>query len=788
MRLDGSAPDTASFAVLGSTLFSFGNIDVSLKLGAFSIEAASPFQLLLSGFDSFDSYFTYGGAAFSPGASPPPPPPPPTTGVRVYWDGGGPNGNGVVEGGAGTWTTVSTNFTSADGTDSGINNPQPSTVIFGGTGGLVTVSNGSGPVTVTGMTFNVNGYEIAGDPVTLSGGTAEFTVNGAANGAVISARLTGPSQLAKLGLGTLTLTNAANDFGGGVLISAGTLRGVLGAFGAGTITNNAALILDVATAQTLANTLAGIGTITKSGAGVLTIGGTNSFSGDFTVAGGGLAVNGNLGAARILLNAGTLSGTGTIGGFVAATGTTVAPGPVIGTLTSTGNGVFGAGSTYAVDVTSTGMSDRIAITGTANIEAGTTLRVTKLDAPRYVLGTIYTVLTTTGGRTGSFATLTGDTRVSRFINVVQETDANNIYLGVRQTSSFASAAGTRNQRAAAGGADNAGNGALYTAIAYLDTDAQAQAAFDQISGEIHSSARGQTVQDTRFVREAVSAHLQSPDDNRRGLWMSAYGSWGRTHGDGNAAKIQRDIGGFFMGYDVLRGEEWAVGALAGYGSATIDVAARGSRATTDDIHVGAYAGVKKGNIIASASLVHMWRNMDTRRNVSIPGFTDTLTATYQGNVTQLFGEVAYQWAFGKAAFEPFLQGAYVDVSTDGIREVGGAARLTSTGRVSEDFFVSTVGARLKYGLPLGNGNFGVTAEAGYRRISGGSFKTPIDFNLPAGPVMRIAGVPFERDVAALGLVASGQIGPNVQIDFGYRGQLGKALKDHGVRGGVTVQF
>jgi outer membrane autotransporter protein len=99
-----------------------------------------------------------------------------------------------------------------------------------------------------------------------------------------------------------------------------------------------------------------------------------------------------------------------------------------------------------------------------------------------------------------------------------------------------------------------------------------------------------------------------------------------------------------------------------------------------------------------------------------------------------------------------------------------------------------VGARLKYGLPLGNGNFGVTAEAGYRRISGGSFKTPIDFNLPAGPVMRIAGVPFERDVAALGLVASGQIGTNVQIDFGYRGQLGKALKDHGVRGGVTVQF
>ena len=41
-----------------------------------SSTADSAFQLLLSGYDSYDSYFTYGGAAFSPGASPPPPPPP----------------------------------------------------------------------------------------------------------------------------------------------------------------------------------------------------------------------------------------------------------------------------------------------------------------------------------------------------------------------------------------------------------------------------------------------------------------------------------------------------------------------------------------------------------------------------------------------------------------------------------------------------------------------------------------------------------------------------------------
>ncbi|WP_156256575.1 autotransporter domain-containing protein [Sandarakinorhabdus oryzae] len=790
LTLDGSAPNTSGFQVLGSTLFSYGSLDVSLKLGAFAISAASPFQLLLEGFDSYDSYFTYGGAAFSPGASPPPPPPVPLDGVFVYWDGTGPADNNIVEGGTGTWTTFSPNFTDEFGVQNSANAPQPSTVIFGGTGGTVTVSNVDGPVTVTGMTFNVDGYNIVGDQVTLSGGTAEMTVNGAANTATIGAKLVGSSQLAKLGSGTLVLGNSANSYTGGTLVSGGTLRGGVGAFGTGAITNNANLVLDAAADATLDNLLGGSGVTTKLGVGVLTVTLTNSFSGNFVLNGGGLNVLGGLASAPILLNAGTLSGNGTIGGFVAGTGTFVSPGPGLATLTSTGAGSFLAGSTFAVDVNSNGTSDRLAINGPVNIAAGTTLRVTKVDAGRLVLGTRYTVLTSVDegpGRTGSFASLTGDTRVSRFISVVQELDANNVYLGVRQTSSFASAGRTPNQIAAGSGADAAGNGTLYTAIAYLQTDAEAQNALDQISGEIHATARGQTVQDSRFVREALSWHLQSPDETRKGLWMSAYGSWGNTDGDGNAARVKRDIGGFFMGFDALKGDNWAVGVLAGYGRATVSVNDRGSRATTDDLHIGAYAGLNSGNLVASVGLAHMFRNLDTRRNVSFAGFSDTLTASYRTNVTQLFGELAYRIPAGKVAVEPFAQAAYVNVSTNAIAESGGVAKLRS-GKTNGDFFVSTLGARLKYGLPLGDGSFGITAELGWRHLGGSNETTPILFNLAAGPAFSIAGVPFGRDVAAMGLIISGQVGKNVEIDFGYRGQAGSGVKDHGVRGGLVVHF
>lgn len=77
LLVNGNPINPADFNALGGSGFSYGNVDVSAISGVFNIIGASNFQLLLEGFDSFDSYFTYGGAAFSPGASPPPPPPPP---------------------------------------------------------------------------------------------------------------------------------------------------------------------------------------------------------------------------------------------------------------------------------------------------------------------------------------------------------------------------------------------------------------------------------------------------------------------------------------------------------------------------------------------------------------------------------------------------------------------------------------------------------------------------------------------------------------------------------------
>lgn len=79
LRLNGAAVDGGLFSAIGSSGFSYGTLDVSGTSGPFTVTGDLAFQLLASGYDNFDSYFTYGGARFAPGASPAPDVPEPAT-------------------------------------------------------------------------------------------------------------------------------------------------------------------------------------------------------------------------------------------------------------------------------------------------------------------------------------------------------------------------------------------------------------------------------------------------------------------------------------------------------------------------------------------------------------------------------------------------------------------------------------------------------------------------------------------------------------------------------------
>jgi outer membrane autotransporter protein len=998
LTVDGILASPSLFNPLGSTAFSFGSIDVSLTEGAFSITAANPFQLLLSGFDNFDSYFTYGGAAFSPGASPPPP----TGTARLYWDGDGEGNanNGLVDGGNGIWTAATANFTEDTGAANGAYDPQPGDVVFSGASGRVTVSAADGEIGVTGMSFTVDGYRLSGDPIRLFGtsmdegegmGTGNAVINvgdgsdaspgftaqidsvligdagltkiglgklvlGTANtysgGTIIDEgtlvgssdsfgsgdiidnallvidqvgsgtlanSISGSGQLNKVGAGVLTLSginsysggtgihagtligsttsfgtgdiinagiliiDEANDsdfdnavsgsgalikrgvgrvtlgdvntYGGGTTISGGALIGTATSFGSGGIVTAGALVIDQATNALFVNTVSGTGSLTKTGVGVLTLSGANSYSGGTIISngvlvgsatsfgsgaildnaglvinqataasmanaingtgtlnktgvgtliltGGGtlrgatsvdagrLQVDGNLGLSVVTVRLGaTLGGNGTVGGIVVQEGGTVAPGASIGTLNVDGNFSHAPRSTYSLEIAGAGTADRIVATGTATLSSGSVLKVTKVDTARYTIGTRYTMLTAAGGLAGTYA-VTGDTGISRFADLVASYDARNVYLTAAQTSSFGSTSGmTRNQTAAASGADNIGNGAMYQALAYLQSDAEARAAFDQISGEIHASLRGATTEDSRFVREAINNHLLSPGEARHGIWMEAYGAWGNMDGDGNAAKVDRDIGGFFVGGDIVSSDTIKAGIVGGYSSAKVRVDDRNSSAKTDDYHLAGYLGYELGSFALRSGIAHVWRDVETARTVSFNSFGDSLASEYQMKRFQIFTEAAYKIKMGSnTAFEPFGALAFVSVKTNDFKEAGGVAALTSTNGASDDYLMTTLGGRFEAGLPIGGGNVGLTAMAGWRHVGSGDLFTPIRMQFASGPAFDIVGPAIAKDAAALALKVSAKLGAKADFDLGYSGVVGSGLSDHGIRAALRLRF
>ena len=202
---------------------------------------------------------------------------------------------------------------------------------------------------------------------------------------------TGVVALAKSGAGTLLLTNAST-FSGGTTINAGTLQlgngTTNGSVGAGAITNNAALVVNNATVQTITSGISGTGTLAVNGAAVLTLSGSNSYSGGTTIgaastlqAGSGtalgvgtVALSGQLDLNGQALAIGPLSGTGGISSTVAGAASVTT---TIATGTSTFGGVIQDG-TGVVALAKSG-AGTLLLTNASTFSGGTTINAGTLQ-------------------------------------------------------------------------------------------------------------------------------------------------------------------------------------------------------------------------------------------------------------------------------------------------------------------------------------------------------------------------------------------------------------------------
>jgi autotransporter-associated beta strand protein len=292
------------------------------------------------------------------------------TGLQ-FWNGSQTTANGAVNGGAGTWDSSSTNWTSNAG-NVATSWADLTAVFAGSSGGNVNVS---GTQAVAGLQFATDGYTLSGTGTLEAGsGGMELRIDNGLT-ATIATQISGTGAVTKTGAGTIVLSGT-NSYTGGTQLNAGTLSisddqnlgqssGVV-TFNGGTLAMtdgivtarsmvfNSAGRIDVAstTLSSLTGTLTGTGGLVKSGEGTLFLTGDNTYSGGTTISAGALVVG----------NAGT---TGSLG-----TGDTVNNGVLAFSRSDT--------VTYAGDISGTGDleqagSGTLVLTGDVTLDGLTTV-------------------------------------------------------------------------------------------------------------------------------------------------------------------------------------------------------------------------------------------------------------------------------------------------------------------------------------------------------------------------------------------------------------------------------
>lgn len=674
-------------------------------------------------------------------------------------------------------------------------------------GTIADEAGGKGRVIVTGAG---SAWNTQGEITVGLGGSGELTL---ADGGTASAG-NGAGDIGPVFLGFFIGSQGVINIGaasGDTAIAAGTLNASTVTFGYGTGTLNFNHNGVTTFSANLSSDGAGTHAITHlSGVTTLT-GDSAAFAGTTTVSGGKLVVNGGLGGTIDIVSGGRLGGTGTLGTagstVTIAAGGVHAPGNSIGTQIIAGNYVNHG--TLSVEAEPTG-ADKLVVAGSVDITGATLeLLLSPITASSWnIFNGPFTLIDkqSAGAVTGMFGSVTQNLLFLDATLDYAGGDGNDVTLALQRNDiAFSELGSTPNQVATAAAVDTLGGGnPIWTSIALTGDEDLVRASFEALSGDIHASLKSALIEDGRLVRDAMNDRLRSafepstatytpvlsyaasetplliePDHSGPSLWVDGFGAWGSIDDDGNAAALKRSTGGLLVGLDAPVGD-WRIGLLAGYGQSAF------STASSANYQFGIYAGGEWDNLAFRGGLAYGRHDIDSRRDVVIPGIIETLTASYGAQTVQAFGELAYGLDVGTTRISPFANLAHVRLSNDAFSESGGDAALSVAGTTTAVTF-ATLGVRAEHTVNLGEIDGTLSGMLGWRHAFGDT--TPTSSHAFAGSdSFLIAGVPIASDAVVIEAGLDLNLGPGATLGLAYAGQLAADAREHGVKARLGVAF
>lgn len=584
------------------------------------------------------------------------------------------------------------------------------------------------------------------------------------------------------------------------------------------------------------------GGLVKAGSGTLTLSGANTYTGATQVNAGTLTVNGSIaGPVTVGLGA-TLGGTGSVGSTVVSG--TLAPGNSVGTLTVNGDLTLAPGSTYRVEADpASGASDLVVVTNRATL-GGSVVHVG--PDGNFASTRRYTILTA-GQVAGTFASVSSNYAFLR-PTIEYQTNAVTLELtrkdidvpvpptqpgtgngdtpgvtpggntggGTTRPMRFADAAVTSNQRAVANALETlADSNALHEAVVTLPEGAP-PAAFNSLSGEAHASTVAGLMTVSGGARTLPLAHLHDslsagllpgapiaqiggplpaaalPISAAQPLWVEVLGNWQTLNGDGNAARMRQQTGGFYLGGDGVVASNWRLGGAFGYATSTLRVNDRSSRAITDTFSATLYGGrafaLGGGKLKWLFGTAYSWHDADTDRQVNVSGMpAQSLSASYHGSTTQLFTEAGFAWPLSATTqLEPYAGVAWSDTRTRGFAETGGSAALHSPGD-RNTLTTTTLGLRGSMRFQFGGTEAALHAGAGWRHAFG-DIRPATTLAFDGSQAFTVTGAPIAQNAAVAELRGDFAISRTATLSLRYSGQFGDGNQDHTGMVGLRWRF
>lgn len=464
-------------------------------------------------------------------------------------------------------------------------------------------------------------------------------------------------------------------------------------------------------------------------------------------------------------------------------------------------------------------SGLVHVNGDAQLNSAT-LNIVKSDNGRVYAGDGYRILTATGTVSANHdnaLTVTGNMPTGLFVSpyLVFENQAVDV-IYTRNAAAFSGVAQSGNERTVGKALDRMGDSSpVIQAMTGLTSAGEARHALNNLSGDIHASARTAMIQDSYLLEQAVLDRLgdASCDGNsdgdgilsarghydlhtrRRGarcdsnhtiMWGQAYGSLGRN-GGGNVSSLHHQTAGFVMGVDTPIDDRWRVGGMIAYGHSMFNTnGSSNSSGNSNNISLGSYAGSHWGRFNLRLGAFYTWNLMNMRRHVQVADFGGRQTSNYRSGTARAFTELSYKFDFGKLQFEPFLEGAYVNQYAGRFSERGVAALYGQSKDRSVGF--TSFGFRVARSFQIGDMWLRAHAMGAYRRAYGSLGSSRTERFLNDGSDMRVSGVLLSRDAAVVKAGLSAKVTDSVDLDLSYTGQYGEHSMDSGATGSVKVAF